>query len=109
MTYNVRFDEMGGYDSMTAAYIIEDEKGRIVATFDFADFGQLNCSDVPLAMRTQVHSIVVLFAAAPKLLAALDAMTTLFGPNHEPVETDATPRILDQARAAITKATVGVK
>jgi len=38
MKLRVEFDDFGGYDCMSAAYIIRDERGRAIATLDVKDY-----------------------------------------------------------------------
>ena len=61
------------------------------------------------AFKRQDDEIDRLRAVNADLIAALEAMTTLFGPDHNLIETDAAPRICEQARAAIARATGGAK
>ena len=47
MTYTYEYDETGGYDCMTGAFIVEHPDGSRVVAVDLGDFGQGHCEWPP--------------------------------------------------------------
>lgn len=61
----LEFDETGGYDCMTGAWLIRDDDHNIIVRIDQANFGQDHCdyefrSDKAKAIAETVYAALVL-------------------------------------------------
>jgi hypothetical protein len=71
--WHLEFDELGGYDCMTAAYFIRDDAGNVIATLDLTNYGQENCGPYDTA-APRAFPVARLIATSPKTLATLEAI-----------------------------------
>jgi hypothetical protein len=119
--YRAEYDEMGGYDCMSAAWRIYSPAGKKLATVDLHDYGAPNGSGTD-ARRLQIEGEALaladaaLFASAPDLLAALEWMLPAYLAAHadacrhsgEPSIQSVAGQQIAAARAAIARARGGV-
>jgi hypothetical protein len=69
----VKFSEMGGYDCMTDAFHVFDDRGRIVVVVDLACFGQKHCEPATSEQLIAAGATARLIAAAPQMRNLLEA------------------------------------
>jgi hypothetical protein len=77
MPWTYEFDEDGGYDCMSAAYIIADpENDREIVRVDVSDFEPSGEWEANHAEHPEAKKVAALIAAAPDLRAGLESCCT---------------------------------
>jgi hypothetical protein len=77
MNWRAEYEEMGGYDCMTDAWVIKDDDGNTVAVVDMAHYevppGSGSDHDrLKAELEEKARRVAHLIAAAPKMKAALE-------------------------------------
>jgi hypothetical protein len=100
------FAESGGYDCMTDAVVVLDERnGHVVVSIDLCKYGQRAGVEATPEQRAQAESTARLIAAAPDMLAALKALYRMdFAVASNGLTVEESQAIFDQGLAAIAKA-----
>lgn len=104
------FRENGGYDCMTDSFDITRD-GSIIAEVDLRLFGQDNCKEATQEQLQEGRKVADIIAAAPDMLAALEAVLDKFEDYGGETYADGleVEQVIIKVKDAIAKAKGGAK
>ena len=106
--WQLQYEEMGGYDCITPAFIITDGN-RTIAEIDLRHYRTVGAGyrapEITERLRREAYTYAALIAAAPDMKAALENAVRCGERDGMPGNPGSAPAWVSKARAALAKAT----